>query len=417
MQYGRSYNQGAERYMKNLSQEHECAGNRVILAGGDPNERYKETTDFDMTEDGHYKLPTDKWSTLKGVEVKKYITFLKKTAPNIVHMIHPGHIGLSILIAAKSLNIKTVVTAVDFWWVCPKNTLITTDKNLCDGNKNLKTCTRCIAQTQASSDIGIFSIFKINYKALSLGLVVKLIKRKHYSDWQSRPEVIEQVQIDTNYIITLSNTAQAIFEKNYPQIHTECIPAGLHPRWFAEVPPWRAQDYNCAPLNIGFAGTIAPHKGLHILLKALHGLPKESFCLNIAGASNHHNYNTQLKELAVGLNINWLGSISEESMVDFIDSMDIIVVPSLSPENQPQVILESHARNTPVICSDMPGCVELVDSSLVYGAQSPYQLTKLLALWRENPYHKKNSGVLTRSETSQRIRNVYINLLGDPTCF
>jgi glycosyltransferase involved in cell wall biosynthesis len=144
MQAGAPYNQGAERYMNNLAQELELAGHNVVLAAGDPENHYQHVANFAPInqEQNHYKLPTYNWSTVKSVNPKSHMAFLQAIAPDIVHVVHPGHIGLSILTAAQLLNIKIVITVVDFWWTCPKNTLITDDGKQCEGNQNINTCTQ-----------------------------------------------------------------------------------------------------------------------------------------------------------------------------------------------------------------------------------------------------------------------------------
>lgn len=415
MQYGSAYKQGAERYICNLAQELKYLGNQVIVAGGDPNNIYSETPDFHLVSDQtrHYKLPTDHWSTITGAKPKQYIAFLKRLAPDIVHMIHPGHIGLALLSAAKTLGIKTIITIVDFWWVCPKNTLIHHKHGLCSGNKRLEECSECISQTHPSRNISRLLKYKPGSKVMRIGLMGKLVLKNHYNVWKKRSAIIEETLKSTDSIITLSATAERLLKQHYPNIKTQKIPAGLHPRWYKNIYKWQPPQPKQKKINIGFAGVIAPHKGLHILIEALKRLPNDWFSLKVAGTCNDKNYQKKLNQLTRGLMISWQGSIDEEDMVEFIDRSDLIVVPSLSPENQPQVILEGHARNTPIICSDVPGCAELVDKSLVYDALSAERLANLLSSWKNKPFYKEGLKPISRAEAARRTESIYTNQPGD----
>jgi glycosyltransferase involved in cell wall biosynthesis len=54
--------------------------------------------------------------------------------------------------------------------------------------------------------------------------------------------------------------------------------------------------------------------------------------------------------------------------------MNATVVPSQSPENQPQVILESFARKTAVISSKAPGAAELLLAEYTFSTAHELQL-------------------------------------------
>ena len=64
------------------------------------------------------------------------------------------------------------------------------------------------------------------------------------------------------------------------------------------------------PLTIGFIGTLAPHKGCHVLIEAARKLDAKSVRLRIFGnLSDFPAYVSQLRSLAAGAsNIEFLGT-------------------------------------------------------------------------------------------------------------
>src|SRR5262249_15917140 len=54
------------------------------------------------------------------------------------------------------------------------------------------------------------------------------------------------------------------------------------------------------------------------------------------------------------------GRVPPEEMPDFMRSIDLLVVPSLWPENLPIIILEASAAGVPVIASDVGGISEMI---------------------------------------------------------
>jgi glycosyltransferase involved in cell wall biosynthesis len=73
-------------------------------------------------------------------------------------------------------------------------------------------------------------------------------------------------------------------------------------------------------------------------------------------------------------------------MPDFLRSLDVLVVPSLWPENQPLTVLEALATNTPVLASRVDGIRELLtDEALLFDVNSAASLAARLAAWVKAP--------------------------------
>jgi glycosyltransferase involved in cell wall biosynthesis len=117
-----------------------------------------------------------------------------------------------------------------------------------------------------------------------------------------------------------------------------------------------------------FVGRITEGKGIMVLLNALIKLPND-YTLTIVGdfnpSSNHFHAAIKqfIKENNLSLRVIISGLIQNSVIYDFYDNADLLVVPSIQPEAQPLVIIESIMRNTPVIYSKLGGLEFMVKTT------------------------------------------------------
>jgi glycosyltransferase involved in cell wall biosynthesis len=114
-------------------------------------------------------------------------------------------------------------------------------------------------------------------------------------------------------------------------------------------------------LVIGSAGRFCPEKGHIVLIKSLAILRSRgvSAGLLLAGAGGlEEEYRRWVNDFHLGDAVVFLGTVQD--MPKFYRSLDIFVLPSLSDEGLPRVLMESMAVGTPVIASDVCGVRELI---------------------------------------------------------
>jgi len=109
-------------------------------------------------------------------------------------------------------------------------------------------------------------------------------------------------------------------------------------------------------VNLGFIGTLAPNKGIEVLLKAYHKIKKPYCRLFIAGTGKR-DYEEYLKSKYKDESIIFLGKVEPK---EFFNKVDVTIVPSMWYENFPGVILESFAFGVPVIGSNIGGIPEMI---------------------------------------------------------
>ena len=137
-----------------------------------------------------------------------------------------------------------------------------------------------------------------------------------------------------------------------------------------------------APLRFGFVGTLVWHKGLHVLLEAMRHLPAGACELEVWGSlETFPDYAARLGEMARGLPVKFCGAFHNGQGADVYDGFDVLVVPSLWPENSPLVIHEAFMAGVPVVAARTGGIPELVTdgvNGLLYDPSSPSELADAL---------------------------------------
>ena len=146
--------------------------------------------------------------------------------------------------------------------------------------------------------------------------------------------------------------------------------------------PPRAADAR-APLRIGFVGTLVWHKGAHVLLEAVARLPRDRFELLVFGSvETFPDYVASLRRQAFGLPVRFLGGFESGDASRVYARIDVLVVPSLWPENSPLVIHEAFQAGVPVVGARVGGIPELLrggECGLLYDAHSAADLARCLA--------------------------------------
>jgi glycosyltransferase involved in cell wall biosynthesis len=137
------------------------------------------------------------------------------------------------------------------------------------------------------------------------------------------------------------------------------------------------------PLRLGFIGSVLPHKGLHVAAAACRALPPRSVTLEVWGDSSFApDYTARVRELAGAATLRFHGRFDEHDRRAVLESLDLLVVPSLGLESFGLVAWEAIHAGVPVVCSDRLPLAEAVREGgfgAVYEAPSSDELARILA--------------------------------------
>jgi len=122
------------------------------------------------------------------------------------------------------------------------------------------------------------------------------------------------------------------------------------------------RDPAVPPIRIGFVGTLVWHKGVHVLVEAAR-LLTGAFVVHVHGdTATFPSYSGRLRQASAGLPVTFHGGFDRAQAGDVYAGLDLLVVPSLWPENSPLVIHEAFMAGVPVVGADIGGIPALVGS-------------------------------------------------------
>jgi glycosyltransferase involved in cell wall biosynthesis len=125
---------------------------------------------------------------------------------------------------------------------------------------------------------------------------------------------------------------------------------------FVDVERWRPPALPAAPV-VGYLGRLSAEKGVHVLIRAMDGLPAE---LRVLGDGPERPALERLAESRGLSNVRFLGHLAGPDLRAALAACMCIALPSVWYENNPHAILEGFALGRPAIASDIGGLPELV---------------------------------------------------------
>lgn len=274
------------------------------------------------------------WKKLIWHLVECYNIFAYKSIQQVIDMVKPDIIhtnvftGFSVLVwkIADRKKIPVVHTLRDYYLMCVKSTLFNKGK-CCE-----KKCMFC-------------RIFSIPKRSVS----------------KSVSAVVGISSFILNHHLNASYFESAIIK--------EVVPNAV------SIPPAKCQTEKS--YSIGYLGRVHESKGLEYLISSFLKLKNHNYILKIGGDGDS-DYVNALKRKYASEKVVFCGRVKT---YDFLNSIDLLVIPSLWHEPFGRVVIEANACRCPVMVSDRGGLPELVDgeNGLVFNIGQEDSLTDLLA--------------------------------------
>lgn len=307
--------------------------------------------------------------------------------PDIVHVQHLMLLSLGLPRLSRLAGARTVMTLNDFWLYCARfGQLLLPNGHLCDG-PNLPDCANCLQDftfSQGKPEKAMIRMLQVTRELSGVDLAPlvywaqdrsKLLRRRKTAagtsskaghaanlkeELQHRIRKVNQLVENVDVFLSPSSTvAERVIEWGIPRSQVRISRYGIDTAPFERAATAERPD---GRICFGYVGTLAPHKGVHVLLEALRRLPPHSCRLKIYGSDGHYlEYGRMLREMAEGLDVEFCGLMDRSRIGEAFASIDCLVMPSLWLENSPVVIQEAFAAGVPVIASGQGGMAELID--------------------------------------------------------
>lgn len=291
-------------------------------------------------------------------------SLLECISPDVIHCHNLVGIGVDLIHIANRLGIPCLLTLHDHWAYCHRQTLVNTSGYLCAGPSSCDECQPTFIDIDG------------------------LPKNIHV-----RKEIIDKALKSLSLITAPSQYILDCFAAFVdPDVPTRRISNGRPARIcdFEYKIPNKIGDGN--RIVFGFASYFGEHKGIYTLINAVRALVDIGCTsLKVVMAGDGHEKEKLWNHIeALGLQefFVFLGKLPHSRMYEFYESIDVFMLPSLWPENQPCTIMEARAFGLPVIGSDLGGVREIVEDyadGFLVSAGNFVELANTMRLFLDNP--------------------------------
>lgn len=301
---------------------------------------------------------------------RKLEQVLTEFRPDVVHFFHLARLSASLIDVCRRRGLPTVLTATDFWFICPTTQLRLPDNSPCSGpdpwgvnclrhfltwtgRKHLASIVsalpdRVVAAVVAACRTPLLSKAGVTARVRALVDRPRFLRDKlNEVDRVLAPSRLMERML-TNYTLPESKVLYRPFgiESAAPTSSTATAPA--------------AEENS---LRVGFIGTLVEHKGAHVFIDAALRLADERIIFKVYGRpGDFPEYAERLRMQASGNpRIHFLGTFASKNIGGIFAGLDVLVVPSVWYENTPLVIYSAQAYGCPVVVTDLEGMAEVVD--------------------------------------------------------
>ncbi|MCA8954182.1 MAG: glycosyltransferase [Planctomycetes bacterium] len=312
---------------------------------------------FDQPYDGVPVVRLNHWRRMNPNDVLRdyenrhldgwFQAVLDEVRPDAVHFFHLRQLGSNLIAVARRSGARTVVNLMDFWYLCPRFTLLRRDGTLCggppDGGRGCVACEYPELADHAPATSSADDSPAARLRALL-----------------DRPSRQLENLAGADAIIAPSRFLAGVFADNgLPRDRMTVVPYGLAPDRIVPIPATRPR----APLRLAFCGVLSPWKAPHLAVEAVLGTDA-AIELTVHGRTAEPMFqdyiDRTMARAADDPRIRFAGAYAAADTPRVFAEMDLLIVPSTWYENTPFVVLEAFAAGVPVLASALGGLREVI---------------------------------------------------------
>jgi GT2 family glycosyltransferase/glycosyltransferase involved in cell wall biosynthesis len=294
--------------------------------------------------------------------------------PDVAHVHHLTCLSTTIVRSLADRKIPCFVTLHDYWLICHRGQLLDVDYHVCDGPEP-SGCHACLGAAGGAGPAGFLGaavlrglerrlpVAPAGHLRSLAGRMATIVSSPGAAEDQARKrlEHMREVCADVTHFLAPSRHMRDRFVK-FGVAPERITVAGYG---FSHASFRGIERTRSTQLRIGFLGSLIVSKAPHVLLEAVGRLPRGAMSVDLFGAySAYHGddrYKQQLGPLLKQDGVKEHGAIAHDRVAEALASIDVLVVPSIWPENSPLVIQEAFLAGVPVLASRIGGIPEVVD--------------------------------------------------------
>lgn len=374
-QYPPEFVGGVELYTQTLAQQLAQRGHAVSVFV--PSPATSEELVLPTIEDGVrvYRAPIGPRSptaifssTFRHRQLSRaWAHVLDQVRPDMVHIQHMMGLPVDLFAVLQQRDLPFVVTLHDYYYFCANALLLTNyGHSICSGPHYYLNCGHCA------------------------------VARLGHNHWWAAPLAAPFMAVRNQRLPAVLREARRIIAPTHFVADIYCQQFNLSPDRLSviahgvsapdDIPPRRTASPD--RLRVVFAGGIAPHKGVHVLIEAVNELPDEAIQLSIYGdVKAYPDYAADLQQRVRHSRITFYGAVPHARIWEVLRNSDLLVVPSLAYESSSLIIQEAFAMQTFVLASDLGALREttLKGGGQLFAPGAVLELRDLLRRFCEHP--------------------------------
>jgi glycosyltransferase involved in cell wall biosynthesis len=345
---------------------------------------------------------------------ERFERLLDEERPNVVHLHHLLHHSLNYPKIARRRGIPVVFTLHDYWLSCLNyGQRLHPSRGVCD-TVDIALCADCVSRFPAlppfaptlrrwatrarrrppradaeptalrSADPTLGRRAKAIYRGLMRRLTPAAWRMVHAA---RRLEAIRAAWRDVDLFLAPSAfLAERMIEFGLPAERVAHSSNGMRTDLLH-----LQRRVAAGRIRIGYVGSVAPHKGVHVLIEAFTALATRRsgppIELRIHGnLAQFPAYVAGLRALAGSAPVSFLGQFDNARASEVYAEIDVLVIPSIWWENAPLTLFEAHLAGRPVIVSDCGSLPDLIDArDMVFRSGDTRDLARCLQAFAERP--------------------------------
>jgi GT2 family glycosyltransferase/glycosyltransferase involved in cell wall biosynthesis len=296
--------------------------------------------------------------------------------PDVAHIHHLTCLSTTIVDALAERRIPSFLTLHDYWLMCHRGQLLDTSYRVCDG-PGVDGCASCLgaAGGAAPAAFAAASVVRELERRLPAGVGQQLRRASRHvaaglstasgadRETKARTDHMREVCARVTHFIAPSACMRDRFLRfGIPADRISVAGYGFDAHLFTGIT--RTES---AALRIGFLGSLMVSKAPHVLLEAAAGLSPAATVTLFGAHVDYHgdaSYRRALAPLLANDHVRLAGPIPPEDVPRALSEIDVLVVPSIWPENSPLVIREAFLAGVPVVATRIGGIVELIEDGV-----------------------------------------------------
>jgi glycosyltransferase involved in cell wall biosynthesis len=429
---------GVEAYTYDLANGLSKRGHHVTVFCREPS---ASTKDYELIQDQNSAYPVFRVvNDYKKVEVFSKLyedskidnifdSLINKIHPDLVHFNHFIALSSNLPSISQKYHIPSVITLHDYWPICHRINLINAYKKPCGGPQQGADCFSCVflagERRSGVRNLIFFYLKQLVPYSIRARLRQK-IRRPGYdtllfkaskNDFTIRHESFRNALGSGNYLTSPSFYVREVYFCNgYKDLDIHVLPLGV------EKLSKNSAKTSQGKIRFAFIGTLLTVKAVDLLIRAFSRVQNQNIVLSIYGREDvEPHYAKYVHDLAKkDPRIHFLGPFSREIKQNIYDQIDVLVIPSITPETFSFVCREALESGVPVVASSIGAVPEIVQhgkNGFIFPVGNTAELSKVIMEISQNPELLKNLNcpgdveILSVEEHVLRMETVYRNLL------